>query len=188
MGETSWSTSTTLPLRIERAIRIRLEKVCKLIKSKRWHEAMAIGILHNRTSTAQQVDDIVRIIIENTDCPKGYKERASIGLVYISTELFMLTDESPEFEETWKFLEKNTRQLDYLANSFLNPSPTSLTAITAVTSSFVGGFLSVMMPTVHGTMSSLINNSNRNKNNFEETPLTYESKSLSSFEKKHTTN
>jgi ubiquinone biosynthesis protein COQ9 len=35
-----------------------------------------------------------------------YTKRAALSAVYTSTELFMLSDNSPEFRETWKFLER----------------------------------------------------------------------------------
>ena len=38
-----------------------------------------------------------------------YGHRALMGAVYTSTELFLLTDGSPQFADTWRFLERSTK-------------------------------------------------------------------------------
>jgi ubiquinone biosynthesis protein COQ9 len=35
-----------------------------------------------------------------------YSKRATLAAVYTATELFMLTDVSPDFEDTWAFLDR----------------------------------------------------------------------------------
>ena len=89
--------------RIAQAIRMRLTMNAKFIETNRWHEAMATGALpSNVLKTAQYLNDTLDVILgtaktaEVTTLGK-YGARAAVGGVYLSTELFMLTDESEGF-------------------------------------------------------------------------------------------
>lgn len=156
---------TPLNERIEQSIRLRLQYASELILAKRWHEGMALALLHNPFHTAKQIQDAVSSILEYTQCPSsGNTERMAIASVYIATELFMLTDNSPDFEQTWQFLADRITELDSLANGGnipslfsmpISPSPETVTATLALLSSFQGAIVSLAMPAARSTVGLL---------------------------------
>lgn len=46
-----------------------------------------------------------------------YTKRVTLGLVYGSTELFMVQDKSEDFEKTWKFLDRRLENLGQFGKS-----------------------------------------------------------------------
>jgi len=133
----------TIPIQIEKAIKMRLSKNITYIQSKRWHEAMANGILHP-TTTLTQIDEIISIILKAINIPNDTKERVAIGIVYITTELYMLTDTSFEYEDTWRFLKEQMNQLDYFKNIGFFPSSESVVLTSAIISSIGGAVASLL--------------------------------------------
>mmetsp|Transcript_8073 Transcript_8073/g.29981 ORF Transcript_8073/g.29981 Transcript_8073/m.29981 type:complete len:118 (-) Transcript_8073:118-471(-) len=44
-------------------------------------------------------------------------DRASVAILYLSTELYMLTDVSQDFEDTWDFLDRKVEDMNYIRNA-----------------------------------------------------------------------
>ena len=106
---------------------------------------MANGILHNPTTTLNQLNDIVSIILTSCSIPNDLsKERVAVGIVYITTELYMLTDTSIDYEDTWRFLKEQMNQLDHFKNVGFVPSGESLVLMSAVVSSIGGAIVSLV--------------------------------------------
>jgi hypothetical protein len=87
-----------------------------------------------------------------------------LGGVYVATELHLLTDQSPDYQDTWEFLHGRVSEWERLfvggkestssSSSFMNPSAmlqqggnVAYTA-SAVASSLAGGVVSLLQPNV----------------------------------------
>jgi len=83
-------------------------------------------------------DEICHIAgIRDSDI-QWYVKRAAVGMVYTSCEFYMLTDNSPDFQDTWNFLDRRIDELVVLqsANS----------TITSAVQGLMGGLLSLVFP------------------------------------------
>ena len=47
-----------------------------------------------------------------------YTKRMSLGAVYKATEIYMLQDESDDFEQTWEFLDNRLKDMATFGKSF----------------------------------------------------------------------
>jgi len=162
---------------MEFAIRTRLEMVGQFIKSKRWHEGMALGAMpSNAVTTASQLEDLVDKIAtamtsadpgsrksylasNATSPPLGQLERMAIGSVYIATELHMLADTSDGFKETWSFLKERVQEMQVMATKQSSsglPTMEMAVAASTVASSMGGALLSLFAPTAKMSMNSMI--------------------------------
>ncbi|DBA04023.1 TPA: hypothetical protein N0F65_009370 [Lagenidium giganteum] len=95
--------------RLKFGVRTRLELVAPVVSS--WPQAMALGALpENASSTMQRlgslVDEIWYFAGDKSTDASWYTKRAVLLGIYASTELFMLSDQSPNFQETWAFLDR----------------------------------------------------------------------------------
>ncbi|GMH62958.1 hypothetical protein TrRE_jg5128 [Triparma retinervis] len=127
--------------RYKAAVRIRLNMNAEYVRGERWHEAMAVGALpSNAARTAGFLNELTGIICEagrsggadEGAAPRAaanpvaeYGERAAVGAVYLSTELFMLSDGTPDFSGTWDFLDGRIGEITTLqsaAGGDLSPS------------------------------------------------------------------
>lgn len=94
--------------RIRTAIRRRLRKNADFMDI--WPSAMALGaspsnLQHTYSHIAYTIDTIWQI--GGVDEQSGLTpKKASLSGVYVSTELFMLSDQSGDFEQTWVFLDR----------------------------------------------------------------------------------
>ena len=85
-------------------------------------------------------------------------EKAAIGGVYATTELHMLADESPAFEQTAIFLEQRVRELETMAGAASSMgsggpgmlSPEMAVAATSVATSLGGALVSLAQPAALG--------------------------------------
>jgi ubiquinone biosynthesis protein COQ9 len=115
----SWEEQRTpVPERIHQAIWCRLEMVGPYIRSGRWQDGMALGAMppNNTLTTAGQLSHLVDTITSAVGLPSvGVVEKTAIGGVYATTELHMLADDSPAFEQTAVFLEHRVRELETMA-------------------------------------------------------------------------
>jgi len=157
---------TSVAQRIEDMLQVRLQFIIPFVRSKRWHEAMAIGVStpENAMATAAILDKMVSIVInaalEGTGNSVvtfgGVAEKAAITTVYASTELHMLADESVNYEDTWTFLKERVAELERVAmvtaggvggagHSTMSSSD-ALIAASAVASSLGGAVLSLASP------------------------------------------
>jgi rpsU-divergently transcribed protein len=94
---------------IKTAIKLRLLYIQPYMTT--WSQAMALGALpQNVTSTLKNIcdmsDDIWYIAGDESTDINWYTKRSLISGVYVSTELFMLSDTSKDYEATWDFLER----------------------------------------------------------------------------------
>ncbi|ETW00789.1 rpsU-divergently transcribed protein [Aphanomyces invadans] len=109
------STVVDIPVtdRLKRGIRVRLELLAPYISV--WPQAMALGALPQNAPTtmkklAEMIDDIWVFAGDRTTDMSWYTKRAVLTGVYTATELFMLSDHSPNHEETWKFLDRRIEE------------------------------------------------------------------------------
>jgi ubiquinone biosynthesis protein COQ9 len=90
--------------KIRAAIKERLLYITPYVQ--RWPEAMALGALpHNTASTLSNLVVMADLVAmhagdRSTDI-NWYTKRALVTSVYATTEVYMLTDKSEDFEDTW---------------------------------------------------------------------------------------
>ncbi|KAG9413682.1 Ubiquinone biosynthesis protein coq9, mitochondrial [Aphanomyces cochlioides] len=99
--------------RLKRGIKFRLEILAPYLSM--WPQAMALGALPQNAPTtvkklAEMIDDIWVYAGDRSTDMSWYTKRAVLTGVYTSTELFMLTDQSPNHEETWRFLDRRIEE------------------------------------------------------------------------------
>jgi ubiquinone biosynthesis protein COQ9 len=155
-------SNPNLPKRLEIAIQTRLKYVIPHVKSNTWHEGMALGATSNTAMTASQLDAMVQsiadaILVGTDHAPLGLVQRTAIGALYISTELFLLTDSSLDYQDTWEFTRTRIAEMHLLANSAnWNSIATGDTAIafSAVATSLGGAVVSLLQPAARGAVSA----------------------------------
>jgi len=151
---------------IEWGIKTRLEMNIPFVKSKRWAEGMALGAMPlNACETANHLEEMVKIIESGmmrcggnaNQQALGIMERGAIGAVYIATELHLLSDESLDHQDTWKFLNHRMKELEFAAQNNFSAIPTSdmLVAGVAVASSLGGAVLSLVAPAATASVQSV---------------------------------
>lgn len=166
------TSTNSLPLveRLHHAIRLRLEMVASYIAMGRWHQGMALGISQPQAAlvTSEQLKELIALIVQETVCTSVTKDsqqqplselaQLSLGAVYVATECHMLSDTSPDYQETWDFLRQTLRQWDSLREqkhlSASIPADAAFLASTLATA-FGHGILSVSQLTVPSQMSSI---------------------------------
>lgn len=107
--------------RISRVIRIRLEMQIPYIS--KWAEALAIQAqpLNAPTSLKQRamlVDEICHAAGDDSSDIDWYVKRTVVGGIYSTSEVYMLTDSSPEFRDTWAFVDNRVKDVFDLKKSF----------------------------------------------------------------------
>jgi rpsU-divergently transcribed protein len=115
------------------AIQWRLKQVLPLVESGQWHHGMAMG-LSTPLATKSQLHEFIEIISPENSTSAYH---TALGAIFISTELFLLTDSSSStnYSKTWSFLKQRLNELDNhqkefgddvdLAQLMLNNSPLS---------------------------------------------------------------
>eukprot|EP00753_Platysulcus_tardus_P004930 PLAT1277.1.p1 GENE.PLAT1277.1~~PLAT1277.1.p1 ORF type:complete len:309 (-),score=85.49 PLAT1277.1:73-969(-) len=99
---------------IRTGLRLRLHAITPYMST--WPAAMAQGALPlNALDTANELalfmDELCHQAGDDSVGIDWYAKRAAVGAVYTSTELYMLTDRSLDFMDSWDFMD---RQLDRL--------------------------------------------------------------------------
>ncbi|RXM95569.1 DNA-directed RNA polymerase II subunit RPB3 [Acipenser ruthenus] len=102
------------------AVEARLRMLIPYIEI--WPQAMSILLLpHNIPESLKHlsilVDDIWYYAGDRSSDLNWYTRRAALTGIYNTTELVMLQDSSPDFEETWKFLENRVKDVMNMANT-----------------------------------------------------------------------
>lgn len=97
--------------RLKTAVRVRLKMQGELVACGRWSEAMALGAMpqnapHTLRQLALLVDEMWHVAGDDAADITWYTKRAVLGGVYTSTEMYMLTDSSEGFADTWAFLDR----------------------------------------------------------------------------------
>ncbi|KAG7400881.1 Ubiquinone biosynthesis protein coq9, mitochondrial [Phytophthora boehmeriae] len=99
----------TVAERLKFGVRTRLEMLEPVMD--RWPQGMAVGALpENVPTTAKQLaklsDEIWYFAGDKSTDMSWYTKRAILTGIYASTELFMLNDKSPNYQDTWAFLDR----------------------------------------------------------------------------------
>jgi ubiquinone biosynthesis protein COQ9 len=125
-------------------IKWRLEQVVPLVQSGQWHQGMALG-LSTPLTTRSQLHEFVELV-----APPGSSMtyQTTLGGIFVASELHLLTDSSPKYEQTWEFLESRLDELDQ--GQFVNLSSGGagipMAATSAVASSLFEGLCSLILP------------------------------------------
>ncbi|XAR67213.1 hypothetical protein NMG60_11013691 [Bertholletia excelsa] len=98
--------------RISKLVRIRLEMQAPYIA--KWPQALSIQAqLQNIPTSFKQramlVDEVWHAVGDDATDLDWYAKRTVLGAIYSTTEVYMLTDNSPDFCDTWTFLEGRVR-------------------------------------------------------------------------------
>lgn len=98
--------------RIYKLVRFRLEMQAPYIS--KWPQALSIQAHPLNVSTsfkqrAMLVDEIWHAAGDEASGLDWYVKRTVLGGVYSTTEIYMLTDSSPEFRDTWLFLDNRVK-------------------------------------------------------------------------------
>ena len=108
------------PQRIAAAVHLRLEMLVPYINS--WPQALAILARPRNALPALQllaslVDDIWYAAGDKSVDASWYTKRLLLAGVYSSTELYMLTDFSPGFQDTWAHLDRRLQDVATLGKA-----------------------------------------------------------------------
>jgi len=98
--------------RISKLVRIRLEMQAPFIS--KWPQALSIqaqpqNIPKSFKQRAMLVDEIWHAAGDTATDVDWYAKRVLLGAIYSTTEVYMLTDSSPDFRDTWTFLDGRVR-------------------------------------------------------------------------------
>jgi rpsU-divergently transcribed protein len=147
------------------AVQLRLRMNIPHVSTKRWHEAMAIGIStpYVALQTSGKLRSMAQIILSfaGSSLSEGsvthkttLPQESALNALYIVTELFMLTDSSADFVDTWMFLQHRLHDMEAAAAlssnaySIVNTSSTNraeaVSVMAAVLTSLGGAFISVL--------------------------------------------
>jgi ubiquinone biosynthesis protein COQ9 len=125
-------------------IKWRLEQVVPLAQSGQWHQGMALGLTTPLTIRSQ-LHEFIELV-----APPGSSMmyQTTLGGIFVASELHLLTDSSPEYEQTWKFLESRLEELEQ--GQFVNLSGDGasipMAATSAIASSLFEGLSSLILP------------------------------------------
>lgn len=106
--------------RLVKLIRIRLEMQVPYIS--KWPQALSIQAQPMNLSTslkqrAALVDEIWHAVGDQGSDMDWYVKRTILGGIYSASEVYMMTDDSPEFQNTWNFLEHRIKDAFELQKS-----------------------------------------------------------------------
>ncbi|KAI5061006.1 hypothetical protein GOP47_0023511 [Adiantum capillus-veneris] len=104
--------SMLLQERLAKLVQCRLEMQAPLIS--RWAQALSIqanpaNVPASFKQRAVLVDDIWHAVGDHSSDVDWYAKRTILGGLYTATELYMLTDHSPGFRDTWSFLQRRVK-------------------------------------------------------------------------------
>ncbi|KAL2093480.1 hypothetical protein ACEWY4_010792 [Coilia grayii] len=102
------------------AVETRLRMLIPYIDT--WPQAMSILILphnipHSLKHLSTLMDDIWYYAGDRSTDMNWYTKRAALTGIYNTTELVMLQDSSPDFEDTWNFLDNRIQDVVNMANT-----------------------------------------------------------------------
>jgi len=102
---------------LELAMISRLEYIARF--KDQWRDAIALGMLPQTSlSTAQQIaelaDEICHLAGDQSADIHWYTKRAAVASLYASSELFMLTDQSQNIQDTRAFVVRRVTELETL--------------------------------------------------------------------------
>jgi ubiquinone biosynthesis protein COQ9 len=100
--------------RLHFVLKTRLQQLSPMIKF--WPQAL--GILASPAHVASSIEKLAITIDEicwqagdrSTDFD-WYTKRTAVSAIYTTTELYMITDGSPNFRDTWNFLDRRLEDM-----------------------------------------------------------------------------
>lgn len=101
---------------VREAVMRRLNMNSPYILAHRWSEALALTAnplyCKDTLGSIQQLcDDIWYRAGDTTTDYNWYTKRISLAAIYAATEVFMIQDQSPDFQETWLFLDRRLQDI-----------------------------------------------------------------------------
>ncbi|CAH8381355.1 unnamed protein product [Eruca vesicaria subsp. sativa] len=98
--------------RVSKLVRIRLEM--QIPYMSKWPQALSIqahpvNVPTSFKQRAMLVDEIWHSVGDGASDLDWYVKRTVLGGVYSTTEIYMLTDDSPEYRDTWAFLDDRVK-------------------------------------------------------------------------------
>lgn len=127
--------------RISKLVRIRLELQAPFIS--KWAQALSVQAQPQNIPTsfkqrAMLVDEIWHAAGDDATDIDWYTKRTVLGAIYSTTEVYMLTDSSPDFRDTWSFLDNRVKDAFELKKSFQEARYLAETVGAGMGSSFQG--------------------------------------------------
>eukprot|EP00301_Raphidiophrys_heterophryoidea_P011418 c17526_g1_i1.p1 GENE.c17526_g1_i1~~c17526_g1_i1.p1 ORF type:complete len:195 (-),score=33.64 c17526_g1_i1:31-615(-) len=100
--------------RLSHLMRTRLEHVIPL--HGQWPQAIAIqsmpqNLEHSIRNNALLVDEVCHLAGLRSASMRWYADRAVVAVTYSACELHLIADSSPDYQETWDFLERRIGDL-----------------------------------------------------------------------------
>jgi len=142
--------NTPMVDRIVFGMQRRLEYLDDLIQSQQWHQGMAMGVRpDNALTTRQQLQELIDILVNGVELyDVGHVQRLALGAVYVATELHLLTDTSPNYQDTWDFLQQRVQEWErvFLKNDLSLPNSDTFFVASSVATSLASGALSLIKP------------------------------------------
>ncbi|XP_052198225.1 uncharacterized protein LOC127805505 [Diospyros lotus] len=131
---------------ISKLVRMRLEMQVPYIS--KWPEALSIQAQPQNFPTsfkqrAMLVDEIWHAVGDMATDVDWYVKRTVLGAIYSTTEVYMLTDSSPEFQDTWAFLDGRVKDAFDLKKS-IQEGKYLVEAVGAGMGSSLQGFMSTV--------------------------------------------
>lgn len=111
--ESDTELKTLIPSeRISKLVKIRLEMQAPYVS--KWAQALSIQALpmnlpRSFKQRALLIDEIWHAADDDSTDFDWYVKRTVLGGIYSTTEVYMLTDNSPDFRDTWAFLNARVR-------------------------------------------------------------------------------
>jgi hypothetical protein len=122
-------------------IQCRLQQVIPFCESGQWYQGVAMG-LSTPMTTHSQLHEFVEIV-----APPGSSTmyKTALGGIFVATELHLSTNSSPDYQETWKFLQLRLDEFEQgnFGNVFDSNIP--MAATTTVASSLFEDISSLLM-------------------------------------------
>ncbi|PPR93457.1 hypothetical protein GOBAR_AA27217 [Gossypium barbadense] len=101
--------------RIAKLVRIRLEMLAPYIP--KWPQAHPLNVPASFKQRAMLVDEIWHTTTDEDSDIDWYVKCTVLGGIYSTTEVYMLTDHSPEFCDTQLFLDDQVKDASYLVET-----------------------------------------------------------------------
>ncbi|KAI8816795.1 COQ9-domain-containing protein [Fimicolochytrium jonesii] len=107
-------SSMRIPVKIRTACVKRLQLTAPFIS--KWPDALAVmaqpqNVPMSLRNLGELVDEIWYLAGDRSVDMNWYSKRAMLAGVYTSTEVYMTQDKSPDFQETWKFLDRRLQDV-----------------------------------------------------------------------------
>ncbi|KAF7100899.1 hypothetical protein CFC21_102342 [Triticum aestivum] len=120
-GEGELLKNLMLTERLSRLVRMRLEMQTPYIS--KWPQALSIQSQPANVSTSLKqravlVDEIWHAAGDSGSDIDWYVKRTVLGGIYSASEVYMLTDNSPEFHDTWTFVNRGIKDALDLQKSY----------------------------------------------------------------------